>query len=681
MKKLLLFFVAACFIFGANAQNAAESSKVDAQLKVLDNEQQVESPTTRTVPPITNYGTEALATDVTKVPVGVAHSQRSFRREGYRVVSYNKDLDLIAVSFILREEEYPGVALSDGTVGIFYSEDHGLTWNGPVVLSDFLADEKRNYYQTSTIFNPPGNTDVANAYGVYQGTAPDNPGGTLGDWDNAAFGSSTFGGANYSSVFYEGVDLYDGYWNSFGITQVGGMVKCMNLISLGDWSNFTSVSIEDIQGTFNGTGFDWVLDHSVTPVPFALNGDVVEWRGIWTSSDEACGIAWSDDGMIGYSWMVGGHELQETGYWPIVFRTDDGGENWEEIELDFLDNDIQEAFSRGEEDPLKWEIFPVQNLAEEYLDFAIPWFRATDGVVDAEGYLHLVGHVKGHSRDFLSGDNYEWNNENLGWSYNSAGSIYKFKIGEELIDAISVDTLMTNAAQSQGPDPDSLYCGTDGWLHRLYISKDERSEELFVTWNDSPEGNRVSNNYQPDLKGWSYNIVTGTHTDAVCFTCGQTLPFEHYWYTTAAEHAYYDADNETFTVPYVSGVSLDDFYTNASASGDPVTAEYITGITFPAIVPIPVSIDELSGTSSINVSQNQPNPATGITNIEITSENVAPVKVEVTNVTGQTIYSSDAGIINGSMTLSIDVSNFDAGVYFYTVTIANERTTKRMIVR
>ena len=75
MKKLLLLLLAAFLIFGANAQNAAQESKVDAQLKVLDSEYQITNPSPRTMPPITNNNFEALDADVTKVLVGIAHSQ------------------------------------------------------------------------------------------------------------------------------------------------------------------------------------------------------------------------------------------------------------------------------------------------------------------------------------------------------------------------------------------------------------------------------------------------------------------------------------------------------------------------------------------------------------------------------------------------------------------------------
>jgi hypothetical protein len=246
-----------------------------------------------------------------------------------------------------------------------------------------------------------------------------------------------------------------------------------------------------------------------------------------------------------------------------------------------------------------------------------------------------------------------------------------------------VDTLATNGARDLvGTETsDSLYCKTNGWLHRLQLTKDERSEEFFLTWTDSEPGDRVQENYRPDINGWSYNITTGEHTDPVCFTCGTTFPFEHYWFVQASDLAYYNSVDETFTVPMVNAVSLNDFYTNVSGSADPIDVEYVTGITFDAIVPIPVGVEEFSGLSNISVSQNLPNPATGITTIEISSKTVAPVTVEVSNLIGQIVHTIDAGIINGKISVNIDVSNLEAGVYLYTVIIANERVSKRMIVR
>jgi len=684
MKKLLLLLVAVCFVIGANAQKATDAVKMNHKKLLLDSEYQ-----RKAASPAINYSNDEAASfksrDIVKVDVGIAFSQRSFRREDCKVISYNKDLDLISMSFILDEETYPSTALSDGSVGIFYSDDHGITWTGPVLLSDLSDEDLRNYYQSAVLYNPSGNDVIENAYGVYQGTPADNAGGVLGDWNNQGFGTSTLGGANYFTEYFENTEPnheHDGYFNQLGLTQKEDFMKCFNIWAEGPWAGFTQLKMEDIHGTFNGTGFDWNLEHSVIDMP--LNVDPADgeamWVGKFTFSDVGADMVWSDDGMIGYAWMTGATiENVKSGYQPLLYKTTNGGNSWDYIELDFQDSDWQEFFQNGAEDPADWLIFPCRDINEEFTDFTIPWFNATAGAVDSDGNLQLIGDLTSHYYDFFT--DYEYY-ENIGFRYNFCGNLFKFTIGDEIIDITLVDSLMSSAAIDlvDGTTNDSLYCGTNGWLRRLQLTKDERSEEFFVIWTDSPEGNRVVENYQPDVKGWSYNSATGEHTDAVCFTCGTTLPFEYYWYIQTAEYAFYNSVDETFTIPMVNAVTIDDFYSNSSASADPIHVQYVTGITFDAIVPIYVGVDEFSGQSNISVSQNLPNPATGNTIIEISSKTVAPVTVEVLSIIGQTVYTIDAGIINGNMSVKIDVSNLEAGVYFYTVHAGNKTVTKKMIV-
>jgi len=680
MKKLLLLLAAACFVFVANAQKATDLVKEDQKTLLYDSEYQ-RAP----VPPSTiNYSPGDEVSEVEKIDVGIAHSQRSYRREDCKVISYNKDLDMIMMSFVIDEETYPNVALSDGSVGTFYSTDHGMTWNGPVLLSDVSEDEKRNYYLSASIYNPTGNNIAENAYGVYQGVAPDNPGGVLGDWNNQTFGSNTFSGDNYYTEYFvnsEPDHAHDGYFSQFDLVQVEDYMKCFNIWAEGPWAGFTELKMEDIHGTYDGAQFQWDLENSVIDMPF--NTDVAGeamWVGKFTFSDVGASMVWSDDGEIGYAWMTGAsYDNLKSGYQPILYRTDDAGASWNNIELDFQDEDWQEFFADGATDPTEWLIYPSRDINEDFTDFCIPWFNSTAGAVDAEGNLQMVAHLTSHYYDFFNDWEYF---ENIGSRYVFCGSLFKFTIGTELIDIMLVDTLMSNAAQDlvTGAN-DSLYCGTNAWLHRLQITKDERSEEFFVTWTDTEEGNRISENFEPDLRGWSYNITTGESTEPFCYTCGTTFPFEHYWFVSAADYAYYNADDETFTVPMVNAITLADFYGNSVASADPIHVQYIDGVTFPAIDPIPVGIDEVSGTTSFDVSQNQPNPATESTTIEISSETVAPVKVEVSNIIGQTIRTIDAGIINGNMSVSINVSDLESGVYLYSVTIGTQRISKRMLVR
>ena len=71
----------------------------------------------------------------------------------------------------------------------------------------------------------------------------------------------------------------------------------------------------------------------------------------------------------------------------------------------------------------------------------------------------------------------------------------------------------------------------------------------------------------------------------------------------------------------VNAVDLVDFYDNTVSSADPVTVQYVTGVTFDAIVPInPVGIDEKPTVESgLSVSQNYPNPFdnTSVVNVEL----------------------------------------------------------------
>ncbi|RLD82492.1 MAG: hypothetical protein DRJ15_01425, partial [Bacteroidetes bacterium] len=88
-----------------------------------------------------------------------------------------------------------------------------------------------------------------------------------------------------------------------------------------------------------------------------------------------------------------------------------------------------------------------------------------------------------------------------------------------------------------------------------------------------------------------------------------------------------------------------------------------------------------NNSKAFGISQNIPNPASNHTSFNIISSAAAPVKVEVSNLIGQTVVTVHPGIINGSMNVKLDISQLKAGVYFYTVTIDNQRVSKKMIVR
>lgn len=665
MKKVLLLMMVIGFVVGTYAQN----EPVKKNQKRTEN--QIDHQKTSNFLEIDMNKEE---TDITRLLIGSAKSQRSFRREETRTISYNKELDVIGISFVLDKNTYDNVD-NDGTIGMLYSADRGLTWSDPVILSDFEDDDLLNYYFSSLLYNPTGNTVVENAYGVSQSSTTD---ASFDMWNSKGFGSSSLNGDNFTQELVTNEDpdfTYDGYFSQFGLTQKSDFVRCFNLIPEGLWTpGFTNFEFEIIHGDFNGAGFDWEQEQSVIEFDFkpAVDGRPL-WVGTRVLSDLAADAVWSDDGQIGYAWMVGVHEDDETGFQPILYKTTDGGDDWDFVDLDF---DTDEA-----QDFLQQYIPLCNDVNEENLDFCIPWFNATVGAVDDNGNLQLVGDLNGHywGPGESSEDDYQFS------SFLYTGNLIKFTIGEDedgnddILDFLFVDSLRSGPAVDSPQDVDeNIYAGHSGWLRRLQMSKNEASNEFFVTWTDTRDGNSSDdNNYHPDVMGWSYNSDLNTHSDPISFTEG-TLYGTLYFYVQTSEYAMYDLESNTYTLPMVNAVGLDDFNNNTSGSGDPVDVHYISGINFPSLAP-PVGLSEVEF-SNVSVSQNQPNPFTGVTSIQVTSSITAPVMVEVTNIMGQTVYALNAGTINGTKKVELNANDLESGIYFYTVTIGNESVTKKMIV-
>ncbi|MBE0638533.1 MAG: T9SS type A sorting domain-containing protein [Bacteroidales bacterium] len=95
-----------------------------------------------------------------------------------------------------------------------------------------------------------------------------------------------------------------------------------------------------------------------------------------------------------------------------------------------------------------------------------------------------------------------------------------------------------------------------------------------------------------------------------------------------------------------------------------------------------VGIDSPEQNNSISVAQNYPNPATGITQINVILDKPALVGLEIINATGQKVVDIPAiNLQQGSHNLSFDASVLKPGVYFYTVTTGSEKVSKKMVVK
>ncbi len=85
--------------------------------------------------------------------------------------------------------------------------------------------------------------------------------------------------------------------------------------------------------------------------------------------------------------------------------------------------------------------------------------------------------------------------------------------------------------------------------------------------------------------------------------------------------------------------------------------------------------------ATFTVSQNVPNPAVNNTTITVATETTGSINLSVSNLLGQVVHQENIVTSSHAHTFEVNVSNYDSGIYFYTIEIGNSSVTKKMLVR
>lgn len=598
---------------------------------------------------------KSIDEDINRIFVGKGSNVRTVRREDNKGISYNSELGIISMVFLLDPGTYGG---NPTDLGMVYSYDNGQTWSDVLKIVE-NGDDYINDYPSGIIYNPNGNNNVEDAYGVIQNISHQ------GNWNPQfkMWSSMTLGGENNTvEVKHEDSNDESGYWNQFGLSLAGDGVRCMGMWPDGPWGEYTAAALQPIYGEFNGSGFDWNDSQLVDMDLFLyIGGDLdgtICWTGRFQGYDGGIEMAWSDDGQIGYIWMIGSTADEPSGMQPIVYKTEDAGDTWDFVSLNLFEDNVQTMFA--------------DYMPQAEGGLIIPRVSESAGIVDYHGDLQMVIIADAYADDVISDPELLSAGVNV---YNMPGDIYNMTINNDGVEqVIFIDSLYTDVITDDNAD--FSFNGV-GWTHRLMIAKNDFENEYFVTWIDSRIMEEEAVNNEPDIFGWSRNIHTNLSSDPQCFTEG-TLYEKFYYFTYGADRAIYNDESQTYTIPYMQAISPSEF--SSSGATDPITINYITGIEFSALGEY-VSVNNLKTESNILITQNNPNPFNGSTTINVTTETSAPVMVEVSNMMGQTIYTINGGTVNGTKEITLTSDNMEAGVYFYTVTVGNESITKKMIVK
>jgi hypothetical protein len=98
--------------------------------------------------------------------------------------------------------------------------------------------------------------------------------------------------------------------------------------------------------------------------------------------------------------------------------------------------------------------------------------------------------------------------------------------------------------------------------------------------------------------------------------------------------------------------------------------------------PVMTSVNDKKEKPTFSISQNYPNPAAGLTKVNVYMQYSGDLSLKVTNLTGQTLMSMEKpNVLAGVNEFIIDASQLPSGIYFYTVKQGDKSVTKKMIVQ
>ncbi len=526
------------------------------------------------------------------------------------------------------------------------STDGGATWVTNVQVYTPTAPgpqypEAAGRYPQGIIVNPDGNMNPDMAYYSYLGASIIN---TNGIWGGYIYGSNVLTETDppnpTQTLLESGGDVWRLIPDALTVTQQGVA-----------W--YTDGNYETADFIYNGLiniGRGEIVDGEIiyeeSQMEFLADGD-----GINDSK-----IAFAPDGQTGYIVYMSDVESDPTpytSYHPVLLKTTDGGESWgDPIDVQFGGVDGIESIKYYWSDEIIESIEfygPGFNRDEVYYNMGFH----VNLVVDGQGNPHLTGLITiGTDEGWFPGEG-----TMATWHLYSddGGTTWD---ADALYDNLFFDGDIGAITQYNRPYAASTYDG----------------HYLFFSWLDTDlEGAEANTN--PNL------FVVGYDSEDHTYYSGgvqNVTELSLYWFSAfygSMSHYVFSEEGDDIVdceIPFV--------FTEYTVPGDDTQEMkfyYIDGYT----MPMPVGVDTHEGIANFAVSQNSPNPAVGSTNILVTSEKAGIIELSINNILGQVVHTESVNNSALAHTFSVDVSNFDSGVYFYTIGIGNNTITKKMIVK
>lgn len=644
-----------------------------------------------------------------------------------RPLGYNPELN--AVSYIHRKSDYyqesPSIAsgAKSGVIVANVSTDFGTTWDSTAIWADATNWGR---YPQGGIYNPTGNTTLANAYVV--GTGPTVAGSTwsgnfytskkLNSFDATA---STVPGAQYFFDFaltsYPTGEFAHGWTrNGFSATN-DGKVRAVGILE-GDLQALSTVKgFAVLTGTFNGSTFDWKMDSLMPPCTIDATGE--------KNLNPDPVMVWNQAGTVGYVVGIGSLQtgtLATNGMQPIIYKYDSRNNatpTWTLMNgIDFNAPNMRKVIISKFQSRIG---MGGLHILADGDTVGVPFFNDYDCTVDANGNLHIGATFYSHSNDqpdslnFLQTFTTSINpSERYSWRMVNGSRPY---LWDFYGDGSSFTPLLVDSIASEGPSPASGQRGYNDnpWDpsgtgsakvnmdSRIQLGRTVDGNHVVISWVESDSAftnNQFKWNSLPDLKVRAIAVASGTNNAAYKLDIGTSTNSN----VIGAEQNLTVNDNNVrtrATLHYMSQVSPNGTVIASNANNYPVDIRVPFSITnsnpysqltnnvtwygdakvtfrFPQVPFDDTNIFDNEGIFSGTAIY--PNPAQGSAVVKFGMSQSATVEVTVMNAVGQVVKSTKVQGNVGENAIRVDLSGIASGIYMVNVKAGDSKTTKKLIV-
>lgn len=556
----------------------------------------------------------------------------------------------------------------------YYAMDLGLNkgasqadWTNQIIVSSAKMVASPYYYDASRypsagIYNPAGNTTLANAYLAFFGP-------NFCNLVVSGFGGYTYGAANlvnhtdtartlrwYAPTPYTYIP--DGF--TIGSNGVAHMLDGDNNVESG------SVVYQD--STIYGRG---VWNATKKQFDYTFTTFASKCRDMASQAD--CKIAASPDGTILYmsvltNWVggtIGTNPLIDSTYYPLIRKSTDGGLTWSDPKPVYLDG------ANG--------IAAVKNAYSDYFIenfFVGPPFPTRDEIPYTTAFDHNISVDR-------------WGNPHIAVAIGYAPGGYSISTGvDSLINVFDLycEDWINNTWYGVKLGSLKTFRGT--WAtytsdNRVYISRDKEGTHMFVTWNDTHVDGET-NNQNPDVWARGFNLLTNKITS----DAGLDAPVNVTFLSDITQEAYWQCTSPicfTETDKWILPIATQWF---ADAAADSkfkyipdfsfVSGDFTISVNNPPLW-TGTAVAEKKDVATFSV---YPNPVKDMAKVNLTLNQNANVTIDVTNLVGQQVISFNKGQMTaGTSQFNFDASQLTAGVYFVTVNADGQKFTQKIIVR